>query len=211
MRYERQPPRILRPPVGTTHIAATLMVEGVVRRLAEPVERLTHRCGVCGARSGFVPINVKSASSARVARCSVFGTQGAQLPGLCCGGATGSASSRHWLGSRQSSSRAKLRCRSQANDLSSQRPAYRGPPGVNDPRSKQRSFLGCPQPCTSGQCVPTSNWQPRHDVVTCVAKSARDDHEEVGATGRDRTCNAAFGGLHDIHFTTVAAPVSLAF
>lgn len=27
---------------------------------------------------------------------------------------------------------------------------------------------------------------------------------ERGATGRDRTCDAAFGGPHDIHFTTVA-------
>jgi hypothetical protein len=25
-----------------------------------------------------------------------------------------------------------------------------------------------------------------------------------GATGKNRTCDAAFGGPHDIHFTTVA-------
>ena len=33
----------------------------------------------------------------------------------------------------------------------------------------------------------------------------RNHHQAApGATGRNRTCDVAFGGPHDIHFTTVA-------
>ena len=38
-----------------------------------------------------------------------------------------------------------------------------------------------------------------------MRNSARGDWlDPLGATGRNRTCDVAFGGPHDIHFTTVA-------
>ena len=37
-----------------------------------------------------------------------------------------------------------------------------------------------------------------------LKSGANDDEAEFGATGRNRTCDVAFGGPNDIHFTTVA-------